>query len=233
MNRFILFVLLFLFTDVYAKPPANYTATYNIYYQNAVVAKSTRDFKIDGNDCYTLTWESKTIIPLTNLGFKETSAGCYHEGLPRPNHYTFDSHEIKKNKHVSLSFDWKNKKVIDNNSKKTWEITSPQNTKDRTSILLALRQSYINQKPQLNYFVAERGKIKPFEFHLEKEETLKTKLGPLKTLKLSRTSKSGIHKSTIWLAKDLNYLIVKMLQEKEGKEVSRIEVVKQSNILHI
>jgi hypothetical protein len=46
---------------------------------------------------------------------------------------------------------------------------------------------------------------------------LTTKIGTLKTLKLEHLSTTKERLTTLWLAKDLDYLIVKLEQRKKGK----------------
>jgi len=199
-NLAYIFCLLF---SSHAAALNNYKASYNVYYRGAIVGKSTNVFHVDKSGNYDFTWTSKTTVPLTNFGFKEKSQGVFKSNLIIPKHYSFDSHELKKDKHISTELD---------------------GAYDRASVMIALRQSFIDKKPKLTYTVLEKEKLKKFQFHIVKEEKIKTKLGSLNTIKLYRESKSGKHRSTIWLAKDLDYFIVRMMQEKDGKLVTKAEI---------
>ena len=104
----------------------NFKATYNVYYHGAIVGKSTNVFHVDKNENYDFTWTSKTTVPLVNLGFKEKSQGVFKNNTITPKRYSFDSHEFKGDKHI---------------------FTELNGAYDRSSVLLALRQSFIDKKP--------------------------------------------------------------------------------------
>ena len=57
------------------------------------------------------------------------------------------------------------------------------------------------------------------------EETIDSAVGKLRTVKLLRSRPGSSSETTIWLAKDWNYLIVK-LEQREDDEVYSLELLK-------
>ena len=73
-------------------------------------------------------------------------------------------------------------------------------------------------KESLQYTVADGGKTKIYNFEILGEETIKTPLGELETIKLERHRPDSRRKSTLWCARQLEFLPVKVENiETDGK----------------
>ena len=76
----------------------------------------------------------------------------------------------------------------------------------------------IGGRQNLRYTIADGGKIKDYNFEILGEETLSTPLGKLDTVKLERHKPNSRRKSTLWCAKKLEFLPVKVENvEKDGR----------------
>ena len=71
-------------------------------------------------------------------------------------------------------------------------------------------------KKPLHYMVADGGKTKNYNFEMIGEEIINTPLGKLETIKLVRFKPNSLRKSTLWCAKKLEFLPIKV--EKIGKD---------------
>jgi len=66
--------------------------------------------------------------------------------------------------------------------------------------------------------VADGGKIKNYNFEIIGKEIINTPLGKLETIKLVRLKPNSRRKSTLWCAKKLEFLPIKVENiEKDGK----------------
>jgi hypothetical protein len=70
------------------------------------------------------------------------------------------------------------------------------------------------KKGELNYSIADGGKLKDYKILIIGEETIETELGEFTTTKVVRTR--GTRTTTMWCAKKLGYLPVRITQKKEG-----------------
>ena len=67
-----------------------------------------------------------------------------------------------------------------------------------------------------NYKVSYKGKIHDYQYSIENNETIDTKMGALKTIKLVRNKSNG-DVFTLWLAPELNFIPVQIGQFEQDK----------------
>ncbi len=133
--------------------------------------------------------------------------------LPESYHYARSG---KKERHVDLSFDRENNKVVNRVNDDPWVMEIPADALDKLSYQLQIMLD-AGEKTHFSYPIADGGKLKHYEIELVREEALKTAIGDYQTLVLQR--KSGKRETTIWCAPALNYLPIKIMQrEKDGGE---------------
>jgi hypothetical protein len=63
----------------------------------------------------------------------------------------------------------------------------------------------------------DKRKLKQYTYEMIGSEVLETAIGPLNTVKMQRFAAGGKRQTTIWLAVDWNYLIVKFNRMKDGE----------------
>lgn len=76
----------------------------------------------------------------------------------------------------------------------------------------------------LSYPVFEKKKTKVFNFEVVGEEIIKTKAGKLATVKIQQVRKDN-RRVTVWLAKDKQFLLVRLVDKKNGKTRYKIDLV--------
>jgi hypothetical protein len=128
-------------------------------------------------------------------------------------HYSYEKNTIGKDKELELEFDWENNKAVFTGDKeKTLDID--RDVLDKLNYQLLLRCNLKNNREELQYNVAAKGKMEDMRFEVIGEETLKTDIGTFNTIVVKKSRDNDSRHTTIWFARDLDYTMVKLLQEK-------------------
>ncbi len=135
----------------------------------------------------------------------------------QPLHYLYKRRGLGKDRDADLSFDWNKKTVINKVQKTNWQMDINQRVQDKLSYQIQLQQDLINGQKNFSYQIADGGRLKEYKFVTLGEEILDTPLGKVKTIKVKRSRESDDERVTYaWLAKDWNYLLVRLQQEEKG-----------------
>lgn len=134
----------------------------------------------------------------------------------QPLHYLYKRRGLGKDRDADLSFDWNKKTVTNKVQKTTWEMDISQRVQDKLSYQIQLQQDLINGQKNFSYQIADGGRLKAYKFVTLGEEILDTPLGKVKTIKVKRSRESDERVTYAWLAKDWNYLLVRLQQEEKG-----------------
>ena len=95
---------------------------------------------------------------------------------------------------------------------------------DQQSYQLALRMDLQAGKTELTYPIYRKGQKVEYTFKIIGEETLDTVAGKFKTIHLSRKIKN--RQTEIWVAKDYNYILVKITKSKNDSQIADLELTK-------
>ncbi|MFT6436934.1 MAG: hypothetical protein ACJAVI_005008 [Candidatus Azotimanducaceae bacterium] len=139
-----------------------------------------------------------------------------------PLEYQYHRKGIGKNRDAVLEFDWKNKSVLNNVKKKPWNMKIDLGVMDKLLYQYQMRADLKYAKtnnqpwPNLSYQVADRGKLKQYEFEILNEEAVETGIGDISTLKITRKRQAHDGRSTVfWLALNYDFMLVRFQQLKE------------------
>jgi hypothetical protein len=133
-----------------------------------------------------------------------------------PLHYSYARRGLSKDRTAELSFDWKNKSVTNNVQKTSWQMDIAQKVQDKLSYQIQMQQDLLNGKKEFAYQIADGGRLKEYKFATVGEELLDTPLGKVNTIKVKRSRENDERVTYAWLAKDWNYLLVRLQQEEKG-----------------
>lgn len=133
-----------------------------------------------------------------------------------PLHYIYKRRVMKKDRDAELTFNWDKKTVTNNVQNTSWKMDITQQVQDKLSYQLQLQMDLINGKENLVYQIADGGRLKKYAFEIEGEEMLKTPLGTVNTVKVKRSREKDDRVTYAWLAKDWDYLLVRLQQEEDG-----------------
>lgn len=133
-----------------------------------------------------------------------------------PLHYSYARRSVGKDRTAELSFDWKNKTVTNNVQKTSWQMDIAQKVQDKLSYQIQMQQDLLNGEKSFTYQIADGGRLKEYRFTIVGEEILDTPLGKVNTIKVKRSRDNDERVTYAWLAKNWNYLLVRLQQEEKG-----------------
>ena len=201
--------------------PDLFEAKYSILMKGAKVAKMSRKFTRLEDGIYQYHSETRTtgfISLFRKDHIVETSRWRFDEKKLSPIDYLYKHSGGKKNRNVQIVFDWQNNKITNSIDGSSWKMPTSPNVMDKLLYQLAIMYDLEAGKEELLYTVADGGKTKVYNFEILGEETIKTPLGEFQTVKLERHKPNSRRKSTLWCAKNLAYLPIKVENiEKDGK----------------
>ncbi len=124
-----------------------------------------------------------------------------------------------KKREVELKFDWQAKKVTNRINGDPWTMALTDGTLDKLLYQLSLMKDLAAGKKQMKYAIADGGKLKTYDIRVRGEETIETPAGKFDTIIVAREGDE--RSTTMWCAKSLNYLPVKIQQiEADGNRFS-------------
>src|SRR3569623_1489452 len=98
-----------------------------------------------------------------------------------------------------------------------WRMEIPPDVHDMLGYLLAIMLDLQRGRKELQYSIADGGKLKTYAFQILGEEQVESPFGRLKTVKLRRTEDK--RDTTVWCAPALHYLPVRLEQrETDGSQ---------------
>lgn len=128
----------------------------------------------------------------------------------RPLEYQYTHVGGKKNRDAHLVFDWERKRVANTVQGHTWHMEIPEGTLDKFSVHLAVMLDLQRQRKDMQYPIADGGKLKTYRFKTLGRERLETRAGTFETVKLMRVRDDMDRETYIWCAPELNYLLVRI-----------------------
>lgn len=134
-----------------------------------------------------------------------------------PLHYTYKRRGVGKNRDAELTFDWDKQTVTNNVQNTSWKMDISQRVQDKLSYQLQIQQDLRAGKKKFVYQIADGGRLKEYGFEVIDEERLKTPLGEVATVQVKRSREDDERVTYAWLAKDWDFLLVRMQQEEKGK----------------
>jgi len=140
------------------------------------------------------------------------------KGTIVPLHYIYKRRIMGSNRDAELTFNWDARTVTNNVQNTTWRMDIAQHVQDKLSYQLQLQYDLANGKKDLVYQIADGGRLKEYRFEIVGEELLTTPLGKVNTVKVKRSRDNDDRVTFAWLAKDWDYLLVRLQQEEDGDE---------------
>jgi hypothetical protein len=127
--------------------------------------------------------------------------------------YSYEKKILVNKSNLTTLFDWV-KKRANTAGNKTGSVILKGGEFDNLNYQLALRCDLIAGKTEFIYPVVDRNEIDNLEFKIMGEEMLDTKLGKVNTVIVKRVRNNNNRITTLWFAKDKDYVMVKLLQEE-------------------
>jgi len=138
--------------------------------------------------------------------------------IPHRYHYSL-SGMLVPDKEINIHFDWKKLQAHNPSKRKPWTLNIDPGAQDRISYQLQLRMDLLQGKTVMHYKVPYKAKVREYTFRIEGEDIIDTDLGQVATTIVKKVrAKNAKRVTTLWFARDWNYVLVKMIQiEKDGE----------------
>ena len=193
---------------------ASYTADWK---QLPISGSAERNLKALDNGRWELDFEASMLI----AGLSEVSVFTYENDTFLPASYHFSRNGIGKSKEINLDFDWQQKQVMGTYRDESVNLPLNRGLLDKSTYQLALQKDVADGMTSMTYQVVDGDEVETYDFRVLGEERVRTKAGLIDAIKVERVrdpTKSA-RKTILWLAKDWNFLLVRLHQvEKDGKE---------------
>ncbi|MEJ2592048.1 MAG: DUF3108 domain-containing protein [Candidatus Thiodiazotropha sp.] len=158
----------------------------------------------------------------------EESSGRLTPKAVIPQHYSLHQ-KGNEAEQTEIAFDWRDDEAQTTSEGVTWSQQIVAGTQDRLSQQLMVRLHLAQGFKDMNYPVADGGKIKRYRFQVVGEESVKTPYGNLRCLKVQRSKMKRPPDYTIWFAPDLDYLPVR-IERKQKSGTYRMSLEKLDGI---
>lgn len=142
---------------------------------------------------------------------EETSVWSLEKDSVTPHEYLYQRTGGKKEKYLQMLFDWPNKHVSIDDKEHPWQLKIQKGVLDKLIYQISLMRDLDKGIEQIDYRIADGGRLKTYTIQVLGTETITTPLGQIETIKLSRQrEKPNDRETTLWCAPALNYLPVKL-----------------------
>ncbi len=204
------------------KVPARVELDYQIVRKGGVAGVEHHAYHVTEDGRYVLTSiaEASGLLALALSDLVQRSEGQVTPHGLRPDSFLY---QYGKNteKAQKATFDWAGKQL-------TMEVGSRKQTvalEDGAQDLMSFMYQFMFVPPlqEMRLVVTNGKKLKVYNYDFEGEESLATRMGSLRTLRIGKSSSEGEEKTEMWLAADYHYLPVKISKtEKDGTVTERI-----------
>lgn len=195
-----------------------FKATYKIGIPNITGAEMTVTVKREDNK---LLYQSK--VTPAGLGKLLNIKAYSYSKIIRLGKYwlpiVYEKEVPDKNKKQLYRFDWKNYKASVLYKGQQYDLAISKNTVDENTFQLKLREDIINSLGadfEQDYTLLSDGRLKERRFVKKADQTIKTRLGTFKTIRVVRY-KDEIPDQIYWLSPEHNYLPLKIVKLSDEK----------------
>lgn len=211
---------------VVAAPLPEFEVQYTLRYEDIRVGEAIYRLRQQG-DAYLYESHSKPVgiaAWFRKDRVEERSQWAWHEDRIRPMQYLYRRTGGRSDRDAELIFDWEALQVENRVAGHPWVMDIPPDALDKMVVTLVLMQDLARGKQDVEYAIADGGKLKTYRFKVVGEETVNTPAGSFDTLKLERLRDDNKRYTAIWCAPELHYLPVKLLQREDDDRLITSEL---------
>src|SRR5690606_31431921 len=146
----------------------------------------------------TLRLEGEEVVPLT---------------------YRYQRKGLGRSRETTQQFDWANGEVRGVHKKEEFTLPTQPGLLDKTTYQLALQRDLMAGKTEMSYLVLDGDEIEQYQFRVTGEDRVTTRNGQFDAVEVQRVREPDARReTTLWFAKDWNYLLVRLSQvETDGQ----------------
>ena len=223
----IVMVACLILSPAQAAPPASFEITYKASYDN-FEAEASRYLRFDA---VTATYQLQTAISLELLGQKltsivEESQVRWENDHPIPLVYNYRQQGINtRSRNIVFDHQANTATFTVDDKKGTLALTG--SVYDDLSSHLAIREQLAAGIKDVMFEVVDKDTIKTYHYQVDQEAILTTALGKFAAVKLVRVRDDNPKRKTeFWLAKDHDYILLKLVQEEPNNHTIRLDITK-------
>ncbi len=200
--------------------PAAFNASYSVSKSGLTLGemKTSLVYKGDTYKYYKTSTSTGLVSWLSGDKITENAEGKFKGNYLRSTHYLYHHTSKRKNRKDQLKF-LTPREVKGSYKGEAYSLKVPHHSLDRATLELALARDLAAKKKSLKYTVVERGHHK--EYHLHRQGTEKLTIGGKEyiTEKLIVVRKGSERKTVFWLAKELDYMPIKIDHFEKGDAI--------------
>lgn len=208
-------------------PVAPYQARYEVYASGFSIGEGVISLTTTGPGTYQMSSDVRPngLVALLASGrIHEQVSGEIRDGAIRPSQYERLLDTGRKSTTMQLRFDWPAGQVLARSDAEQATLPLSPGVVDPLSLQLVVMGDLKRGQVPDRYSLVDKIQIKTYQIRNQGEETLSTPLGRLRTVRINQYTPGKTRMTTFWVAPDLQYLLVRISQEKDGKEELRMEI---------
>ncbi|WP_258806565.1 DUF3108 domain-containing protein [Pseudidiomarina sp. CB1] len=203
---------------------STYDARYEVQRGGSNYGEALRTLVRDDSGRYQLENETEiSFLFLSDVRRYDSTFG-FSDGRVEPQTFAFKRSGTGRNKGIRVRFDTAAKQVIDVEAEAPLPVTWHAGLLDEASMLEQLRYELQHTDAQDFSFqiIDDKGSNDLQKFRRGAIEQLSLPYGDIAALKVERVRESKKRETIYWFAPELDYVLVKMQQRKEGDEVATL-----------
>jgi hypothetical protein len=203
---------------------STYDARYEVRRGGSDYGEALRTLARDGQGVYRLENETEISFLFLSDVRRYESTFNFNQQHVEPLTFKFKRSGTGRNKGIRVRFESNNQQVVDVDAGVPLPLTWQGDLMDEASMLEQLRFDLMHSDAQeLSYqIVDDKGANDQQTFRRLETEQLNLPYGEVEALKVERVRASKKRETIYWFAPELNYVLVKMQQRKEGDEVATL-----------
>lgn len=208
-------------------PVTPYQARYEVYASGFSIGEGVIALTSAGPGIYQMSSDVRPngLVALLASGrIHEQVSGEIRDGAIRPSQYERLLDTGRKSSSMQLRFDWPAGQVLARNDSEQATLPLSPGVVDPLSLQLVVMADLRRGQTPSQYSLVDKTEIKTYQIRNRGQETLDTPLGKLNTILINQYTPGKTRMTTFWVAPDLQYLPVRIMQEKKGKEDLRMEI---------
>lgn len=194
-----------------------YSAKYSVEYNGFKVGEVEQRLRQLPDNHYrfeTRSYATGFIALLKRDVLVEQSLWRQIAGNPEPIRYHSHYSGRKNDVTEQVTFDWSKRQASSLRDGVTKTLPIEAGMMDKLMQQVWLRQAIADGKKRITYQIVDRHDIRDYHYQVIGDEVIKTALGKLDTVKVKKGT------STFWLAKDHDYLLVKLVQQNDSETIT-------------
>ena len=225
-NRVIFMLWMLPAVHLYADTPLPFSASYEARYGGFRASAERSLERIDDTHI-----EIRTLLQLKLLGrsvssIRESSDVFIdsNDGQARSTDYSFIQTGIgKRSRHIQFDWDAAIARASLDNLK--LELPLESNATDNLSSYLEIRRQLQEGHQEIIFPGIYKGELEDIHYRVVGEEIADTTLGKFNSIRLKRIREPNSDRNTeIWLAKEWDYMLIKLVQEEPGNSTISLEL---------